>query len=202
MVRRLVEDQQVGIAEQRAGQRHAHAPAAGELAARAAPGPSLSKPRPCRIAAARAGADGGADLVEPGMDLGEAQADRGRSRPRPAGAVRSTSAASTASSTVMSPPGGSCGTEPMRVRPIRLMLAAVGLDAGPGSARSRVDLPAPLRPTRPTFQPSDSGRRGAVEQHALAVAEGEVVDVQHGAAAFSTRKGAGPTGLPAETPRL
>ena len=34
-----------------------------------------------------------------------------------------------------------------------------------------------------------NGRRGAIEQDALAVAKGEVVDVQHGAAAFSTRKG-------------
>jgi hypothetical protein len=47
--------------------------------------------------------------------------------------VRSTSAASTASITRMSPPGGSCGTEPMRMRPVRLM-SPPSASTRPGSA--------------------------------------------------------------------
>ena len=108
MVGRLVEQQQVGIAEQRAGQRHAHAPAAGEFAA----GPCLRLVVEAQAVQDRGGArrrGGGADLVEPVMDLGEAvrvvAVSASASR-----AVRSTSAASTASRTVMSPPGASCGT--------------------------------------------------------------------------------------------
>ena len=40
------------------------------------------------------------------------------------------------------------------------------------------------------FPAVGDGRAGAVEQHPLAVAEGEVGDVKHGAAAFSMREGA------------
>ena len=56
IVGRLVEQQQVGLGEQRGGERHPHPPAAGEFAA----GALADRPRktrgPARIAAARAGA--------------------------------------------------------------------------------------------------------------------------------------------------
>ena len=72
MVRRLVEDQEVGIAEQRAGQRHAHAPAAGEFAA----GSRLGVVVEAQAMQDRGGPRrrrGRADLVEPGMDVGQPQ---------------------------------------------------------------------------------------------------------------------------------
>ena len=73
MVRGLVEDQQVGIAEQRAGKGHAHAPAAGEFPA----GAGLLLVVETQAVQDRGGAGGrrgGADLVEPGMNLRLAQA--------------------------------------------------------------------------------------------------------------------------------
>ena len=73
MVRRLVEDQEVGVAEQRAGQRHAHAPAAREFAA----GPALLLVIEAEAIQDRGGAGrrrGRADLVQPGVDLGQAVA--------------------------------------------------------------------------------------------------------------------------------
>ena len=186
MVRRLVEDQEVGIAEQRAGQRHAHAPAAGELAA----GPALRlvvEAQPVQDRGGPRRRRGGTDLVEPGMDLGQPQA--------------------VVAGLVLGQQGGALdvgrqhGIQHRDVAAGRILrhradahaaghvdVAAVGLDHALDQAQQRrfaraiaadqADLPA-----------VGNGRRGAIEQDALAVAEGKVVDVQHGAAAFSTRKG-------------
>ena len=131
MVRRLVEDQEVGIAEQRAGQRHAHAPAAGELAA----GPRLRGVVEAQAMQDRGGPRrrrGRADLVEPGMDVGQPQsvvAGLGFGQQRGALDV-----------------GGQHGVEDGDVAAGRVLrhradavsaaqadAAAVGLDAGPGS---------------------------------------------------------------------
>ena len=199
MVGRLVEDQEVGIAEQRSRQRHAHAPAAGELAA----GPRLGGvveaqamqdrggPRRCRRRA---------DFVEPGMDVGQPQsvvAGLGFGQQRGALDV-----------------GGQHGVEHGDAAAGRVLrhradavsaaqadAAAVGLDVALDQAQQgrfagavaadQADLPA-----------VGHGRGGAIEQHALAVAEGEVIDVKHGAAAFSTRKGPVQPACRAETPRL
>jgi hypothetical protein len=73
MVGRLVEQQQVGIAEQGTGQRHAHAPAAGKLAAR----PSLRFVVEAQAVQDRGGTGrrrSRADLVQPGVDVGQAYA--------------------------------------------------------------------------------------------------------------------------------
>ena len=56
VVRRLVEQQQVGLGEQQRGERDAHLPAARIAVERPAPASSSSKPRPSRMRAARAGA--------------------------------------------------------------------------------------------------------------------------------------------------
>ena len=69
----LIEDQQIGIAEQRAGQCYAHAPAAGIFAAGTSLGGCVEaqaiqdrgRTRRCRR---------GADLLQPRMDLGQAKA--------------------------------------------------------------------------------------------------------------------------------
>ena len=70
VVGRLVEQQQVGVGEQRGGQRDAHAPAAGEL---------LHRARLRRLVEAEAGEDGGgarggrvgADGAQPFVDFGQ-----------------------------------------------------------------------------------------------------------------------------------
>ena len=69
MVGRLVQQQQIGVGEQRGGQRDAHPPAAGELAT-GRPGRS-SNPSPARIAAARAGAESAPIVTQPLMDFRE-----------------------------------------------------------------------------------------------------------------------------------
>ena len=58
----LVEQQQIGLREQRRGERHAHAPAAGKFRHRPMRS-ALEKPSPLRISAARAGAPIGIDRV-------------------------------------------------------------------------------------------------------------------------------------------
>ena len=70
MVGRLVEQQQVGLGEQHGGERHAHAPAAGEAGER----PLLRLPRRSRgrRGSRRPRRRGmGADVGEPGLDLGD-----------------------------------------------------------------------------------------------------------------------------------
>ncbi len=161
---------------------------------------SLSKPRPCRIEAARAGAEA-APISSSRAWMSASRSPSWQASDSASSAVRSTSAASTASRTDMLPPGGSCGTEPMRFRPLRLMLppsaSICALDQAQESrlagavAADQADLPA-----------VGHGRGGAIEQHAFAMAEGEVVDVEHGAAAFSTPKGPVQPACRAETPRL
>ena len=46
---------------------------------------------------------------------------------------------------------------------------------------NRVVLPAPLRPTSPTFAPVGQVEGGAVEDQPVADAVGQVVDVKHAA---------------------
>ena len=68
---------------------------------------------------------------------------------------------------------------------------------------SRVDLPAPLRPTRPTASRRE-GRAGARTGRARD-ADGKIGDVKHVAAAFSTRNGQKPRQmavLPPSNPAL
>ncbi len=71
VVGRLVEQQQIGLGEQRGGERDAHAPAAGEFRA----GPCLIGGRKAEARQDRGGARRrrmGADIDQPGLDLGDA----------------------------------------------------------------------------------------------------------------------------------
>ena len=84
MVGRLVEQQQVGLGEQHRRQRHPHAPAARQFVDRGCSCIAASKPSPARMRAARAGAARAPIVVEPRLDLGDAQRRRRRLRARPA----------------------------------------------------------------------------------------------------------------------
>ena len=150
VVGRFVEQQQVGVGEQRGGERHAHAPAAGEF---------LDRARLRGLVEAQAGEDGGgagrggigADRAQAFVDLGEPD---GRSAVSASAsrARRSGSPCSTVSSSEASPEGASCATVAMRARAARRM-SPPSSGSSPAMARSRVDLPAPLRPTRPMRRP-------------------------------------------------
>ena len=155
VVGRFVEQQQVGVGEQRGRQGHAHAPAAGEF---------LDRARLGGLVEAQAGEDGGgagrscigADRAQAFVDLGQAvrfggvrlgeqceafgvALQHGVEQGRVAGggflARRSRCARARR---------GGCRRRPAGVR--RMI------------ARSRVDLPAPLRPTRPMRRPGSTVR--------------------------------------------
>ena len=150
VVGRFVEQQQVGGGEQRGGERHAHAPAAGEFLDRA-----LLR----GLVEAQAGEDGGgaggcgigADRAQAFVDLGQAD---GRSAVSASAsrARRSGSPCRTVSSSEASPEGASWATVAMRARAAR-RISPPSSGISPAMARSRVDLPAPLRPTRPMRRP-------------------------------------------------
>ena len=84
VVGRLVEEQQVGVAGQRAGQRGARQLAAGEGLRGCGPGRSSRKPSPCSVALMRLAPVVAAGVLEPGL-RGGVGVERGgrRCRPRP-----------------------------------------------------------------------------------------------------------------------
>ena len=85
IVGRLVEQQQIGRGEQDRGQRHAHAPAAGEF--RAGAKLVLGRKAETRQDGRRARRRRiGVDRFQPGMDVAQFGADRSRSRLAPAAA--------------------------------------------------------------------------------------------------------------------
>ena len=161
---------------------------------------ALSKPRPCRIEAARAGAEA-APISSSRAWMSASRNPSWQASASASRAVRSTSAASTASRTEMLAAGRVLRHRADAGAAAQADAAAVGLDLALDQAQQgrfagavaadQADLPA-----------VGHGRGGAIEQHALAMAEGEVVDVEHGAAAFSTRKGPVQPACRAETPRL
>ena len=149
VVGRLVQQQQVRVGEQRRGQRDAHAPAAGKLGDR----PSLGG-----LVEPQAGEDGGgarrggigADGDQPVMDLGEAVRVGGLGlgqQGQPFGVALQDGVEQG-----HGPSGASCRTVAMRAREDRRM-SPPSIVISPAMARSRVDLPAPLRPTRPMRRP-------------------------------------------------
>ena len=115
IVGRLVEQQQVGLREQRCGERHAHAPAAGEFRARPllvggwrSQGRRGSMPRGQGPRARR--------YRRAGSGFRRCDAGRARSRPRPAARCARDGAFSTTSSRLSGPFGASCASRPMRQR--------------------------------------------------------------------------------------
>ena len=75
MIGRLVEQQQVGLGKQHRRQRHPHAPAAGQFVERADLHCCV-EPEPGEDAPGAGRRRAGADLVEAGLDLGDAQRRR------------------------------------------------------------------------------------------------------------------------------
>ena len=156
VVGRLVEQQQVGCGEQGGGQRHAHAPAAGEAADRAGLGGGVE---------AEAGQDGGragggavgTDGAQALVDFGEAVRVGPSSSASASRARRSGSPCRTMSVSARSPSGASWWTWPMRARLAR-RISPPSMARSPAMAFSRVDLPAPLRPTRPMRRPGSTAR--------------------------------------------
>ena len=183
MVGRLVEQQQIGLGKQHRRQRHAHAPAARQLRQAAAPASR-------RRGRARRGC--GRPGPAPSARRSRRAAPRSRrcasgSAPRSSSAssaARSRSAASTVSSGV-----AVAARRFLRQKADAPALAARTRRPLPGSSRPRirsssVDLPAPLRPTRPSLRAVGDLGVGFVEQRAAvppADAVGQAGNRQHGA---------------------
>ncbi len=155
IVGRLVEHQQLGLREQHAAERCAHAPAAGEF---------LAGAREVVLREAEADEDfGRARFARPRIDVGEALVDladaigvfAGVGLAHQAGAFDVGLEHDIEQRSVV-------GRDFLQhVAHLRAALDADGAVALPSPLasssrmmRSRVDLPVPLRPTRPTFQPS------------------------------------------------
>lgn len=150
VVGRLVEQQQFRLGEQYPGERHAHAPAAGEVAAR--PRLRLGVETQARQDLGRPGRGRmGVDVSQPSVDLGDAVGSRAVSASA-SRAVRSTSAARTVSIRLTSLLGASWATMPRRVSAGMVMAPPSGA-IWPAIRRSRVVLPVPLRPTSATRWP-------------------------------------------------
>ncbi len=183
MVRRLVEDQEVGVAEQRARECHAHAPAARERAA----GPLLRVVVEAEAGQDRGGArgrGGGLDLVEAHMDVGQAQAvlgglGLGKQRgPFDVGRQHGVDHLDVAARRVLRHRADAGAAHQVDVTRVGLVLALDDLEQGRFAcavAADQANLPA-----------VGESHRGAVEQDALAVAKGEIGDAEHGARACST----------------
>ena len=181
MVGGLVEQQEVGLEEQHAGQRHAHPPAAGEARTAAGPAPSSSKPSPFRMRAARAGAASAPISISRLVHLGDADAGRCAVSASASSAARARCrSASTASSGVSVAArrllahhaDPSAGRQPHR-RPRRAAARPRSGAAG-STCRCRCGRPGPgaCRP--------GTCRRRAFEQRAAGDAQGDVVEVEHG----------------------
>ena len=148
----LVQQQQIGRREQDRRQRHAHAPAAGKFRGRAAAG--LPPKSPGRPESPRRGPARYRRRSRPAGDrCRPAGGRRFRARLRPEASVRSGSASSTVSSRLTSVPGASCATAPTRQARGQLTSPSSGC-SWPRITLNRVDLPAPLRPTRPMRRPA------------------------------------------------
>ena len=120
------------------------------------------KPRPARIAAARAGAawapiSASRVWISAMRCPSRASSASSASRKR---RVRSASAASTTSRRLSGPAGASCARRPMRARLGTSMRPPSGRSS-PARRRKSVVLPTPLRPTRPTRAPAGNCTQAA-----------------------------------------
>jgi hypothetical protein len=117
---------------------------------------AASKPRPASTVAARAGALS-APMARRRSWTSPRRAASGPRSSSASSAARSASASSTVSSRLSGPAGASCATWPSRARAAKRISPPSGA-IWPETARSRVDLPAPLRPTSPTRRPGSTAR--------------------------------------------
>ena len=178
IVGRLVQQQQVGLGEQRRRQRHAHPPAAGELRHRPRRGRRWRSPGPP-----------GFPPRAPARGRRRSRSAARRCRPCCSGSAVSSSASRRRALVV----GGQHGVE-QRDRRRRMLLIhradprGFGQPISPPPATSSprislnsVDLPTPLRPTRPTLAPYGNGDGRLVEEPAAPGVENEIFDPKHGA---------------------
>ena len=178
IVGRLVEQQQIGFGEQRGGQRHPHAPAAGELRHRAVEigvgeakaGEDFGSARRRTVGVdgvelvinlrhlfGRGGFERGVECFAPRVG-GEDRVDQ-RDRRRRVFLIDRTDRAPIFGSRI-SPPSGT--------RSPRIIL-------------NSVDLPTPLRPTRPTLVPAGIATLAEVEETPAPGVKNEILDPKHGA---------------------
>ena len=177
IVGRLVEEQQVRPREQRGGERHAHAPAAGERGA----GPLLR-----RLVEAEAGEDGGgARLRRMRIDVGEPRVDLGD-------AVRVVRRLGLGEQPLALVVGGEHHLD-QALRPARRLLrhladarvlgqadrAALRADLA-GDQAEEGGLAGAVRPHQAGLGAVGQRHGGVVDQQAMADPVGEVVDMQHG----------------------
>jgi hypothetical protein len=185
MVRGLVQQQQVGLAEEDGGECHAHAPAAGEVAA----GALLLLGVEAEAVQDRRGARGGAvglDVGEPCMDVGDAVRIGGMLGLGQQGGALAV--------------GHQDGVY-QALRPRRGLLrhhadaSAVGQRdiAGIGMQLARDQLQqrrlaGAVAADQPGMVPGRQCQVGAVQQHPPAYAVGQVLDRQHGGAYSTTAR--------------
>ena len=165
MIGRLVEQQQIGLGEEDRGERRrasASRPTNRQPGAccialvEPEPGEDARRPARCRMRL---------DLDEPGLDLGERAAAPPRLPARRAAASARGRRRAPSPAAFASPLGASWARKPMRQPRGNSIVPSSGCRT-PRIRSSRVDLPAPLRPTSPTLLPSAILRMRLVEQPA------------------------------------
>ena len=186
IVGRLVEQQQVGLREQRRGERDAHAPAAGEFGAGAllvGGGEAEAGEDRCRARGRRVRAD----IGEPGLDLGDAMRivrGLGFGQQRGALAMRLQHDLDQAFRPVrrfLRQPADA----PARRK---LDVALLGRDVAGDDAEQR-GLAGAVAADQADARAGRNARGGAFQQQAAGNADGEVVDDEH-AAPFGRPRGA------------
>ena len=151
IVGRLVQQQQIGRRKQRRRQRHAHPPAAGKFRA----GPRLVRGRKSEAAEDRGRARRrrmGVDVDQPGLDFGDPVRIVRRSRLRAAARrARGRPSARRRSGFPARPALPARGCRCASAAECAMLPVSVG--SSPRIAWNSVDLPTPLRPTKPTRAP-------------------------------------------------
>ena len=179
VVRRLVEEQEVRLGEEQ--RRRAPRACASRPKSR-----SRAAPAPRRRSRGRRGCGRRAPPLRARRYRRAARGSRrcgaGRWRARLRGAARRARGRRRAPSraAICGPLGASCSTRPMRV-PFGSEIDPASGAISPAMARKSVVLPAPLRPTKPAFEPAGQRQARALEQRASGDPEREVGDLQHGA---------------------
>ena len=137
---------------------------------------SASKPSPCRIAAARAGAEW-APMSTSRVSISARRSPSACSASARS-AVRSVSAASTTSISGSGPPGASCATAPMRTPRGSDDAAALGRDLAPDDPEQG-RLAGAVAADEPDPRPVRHREGGVIEEDPLADPVGQLVDVKH-----------------------
>ena len=178
IVGRLVEEEQVGL--RRTARPRAPRACASRRKTRSTDRAcaAASKPSPCRMAAARAGAEW-APMSTRRVSISARRMASAVVSASAISALRSVSAASTTSISGSGPPGASWATAADAAGAAARDTVPPSGPTSPWMSRNRVVLPAPLRPTSPTRAPSGMAAVAPIENHSPANAIGEVVDMQH-----------------------